>query len=289
MLLGLEGLDIVSNILKTRLKWNLPRRKKFDVAIITALEHIESVAVNKLPLQWEAIEIANDCTLYRAATFTDKNGSLRHIVATTLPRMGIAAAAAITMKVCQLFQPEYVIMTGISAGIKGNAEIGDILVADPCWDWGSGKLTVKDGAAVFLSAPHQVALDPIIQAKISNISASRTYLDDIYCKWTETRPAHDLNVHVGPVSSGAVVLEDPETVELIKSQHRKTLGVEMEAYGVAVAATIAGGASSKPIIIKSVCDFADPLKNNEWQKYAAYTSAEFALRLIQNELNFDGK
>ncbi len=38
----------------------------------------------------------------------------------------------------------------------------------------------------------------------------------------------------------------------------------------------------KCIVIKSVCDFADPLKDNEWQMYAAYTSAQFAFRYLRD-------
>jgi len=39
------------------------------------------------------------------------------------------------------------------------------------------------------------------------------------------------------------------------------------------------------IIIKSVCDFADKNKNDDWQKYSSYTSAAFANQLFRH-LNF---
>ncbi len=81
-----------------------------------------------------------------------------------------------------------------------------------------------------------------------------------------------------------MVLEDPSVVEMIRSQHRETVGVEMEAYGFAAASSLSGKVAPKWIVIKSVCDFADPEKNNGWQKYAAYTSAPFAFRFLQSNL-----
>ena len=39
-----------------------------------------------------------------------------------------------------------------------------------------------------------------------------------------------------------------------------------------------------PIIIKSVCDYADSQKDDRFQKFAAYTSAEFAKLLYEKFL-----
>ena len=91
-------------------------------------------------------------------------------------------------------------------------------------------------------------------------------------------------MRVGPVASGAVVLEDTSTVELIQSQNRKTIGVEMEAYGVLSAVFYLGQTDTRAIVLKSVCDFADPAKGDEWQAYAAYTSAQYLDRLLINKI-----
>jgi nucleoside phosphorylase len=60
----------------------------------------------------------------------------------------------------------------------------------------------------------------------------------------------------------------------------------MESYGMFHAAVNSNSLASLPICIKSVCDFADGGKGDKYQKYAAYTSAEFMKYLIQNELKF---
>jgi len=256
----------------------------FDAAILTALEHTELEAVLALPFDWKETRFNNDITTYYVGRIHLPNGSSKKIIACSAPRMGMAATAILATKICLKFKPKILAMTGIAAAVKGEAELGDILVADPSWDWGSGKLTLRNGKPVFLSEPAQIPLDPDVAAKIRTLSVSREYLNEIYAGFKGKRPPHDLSVKIGPVASGAVVLEDPETVELIRSQNRKTIGVEMEAYGLMSAAFYMGSQRPTTIVLKSVCDFADPTKNNEWQAYAAYTSAQYLYKLLTQHL-----
>jgi nucleoside phosphorylase len=93
-------------------------------------------------------------------------------------------------------------------------------------------------------------------------------------------------VRIGPVASGAAVLQNPEIVADVQKQHRKTLGVEMEAYGVFVAAHEAPEPQPRVLAIKSVCDLADEQKSDDFQGYAAYTSARFLRLLVEEYLPF---
>jgi nucleoside phosphorylase len=260
--------------------------ESYDIALITALPHIEQEAVFNLPLDWkEKIEF-DDTNKYYVADFENSKGQKRNIITTCCPRMGIASSAAVAMKVLLKFKPKLLLMTGIAAGVKGKCNIGDILVADPCWDWGSGKMTVVDGKAKFMSAPHQIPLNTRLRAQLKEMAVAKTYLKDIYQSWETERgkkPEIELCLHVGPMASGAVVIEDPDTLNLVVSQNRETIGIEMEAYGLLAATIYSNGSNqTEALIIKSVCDFADIEKNNEWQAYAAYTSTEFAYKLIKN-------
>ena len=45
--------------------------------------------------------------------------------------------------------------------------------------------------------------------------------------------------------------------------------------------------STIPICLKSISDFADEKKGDGFQKYASYTSSEFAKFLIENILKYD--
>ena len=276
--------DALENILGAQVLLATNEIESFDIAIITALEHTELEAVLALPYEWKKTRFPDDITTYYVGRLSIANGELKKVIACSAPRMGMPATAMLTTKVCLKFKPKIIAMTGIAAAIKGEAELGDILVADPSWDWGSGKLTIREGKPIFLSDPAQVPLDPDIAARIRTLAVSREHLNEIYAGFTGKRPPHDLSVKVGPVTSGAVVLEDPDTVELIRSQNRKTIGVEMEAYGLMSAAFYMGSEKPTAIAIKSVCDFADPTKNNEWQAYAAYTSAQYLHKLLTEHL-----
>ncbi|RQZ16797.1 response regulator [Burkholderia sp. Bp9031] len=276
--------DELETLLAAQLMGTASDNPAFDVAIITALEHTELEAVLALPYEWRATRFNDDISSYHIGTITLKDGRKKSVIAASSPRMGMAATAALATKMCLKFKPAFLSMTGVAAAVSGEAELGDILVADPSWDWGSGKLTVRKGKPVFLSDPAQMTLDPEVAAKIRTLAVSREYLNEIYANFKGKRPAHDLTVRVGPVATGAVVLEDPVTVELIRSQNRKTIGIEMEAYGVMSAAFYMGPNRPVALVLKSVCDFADPTKNNEWQPYAAYTSAQYLHRLLIGHL-----
>ena len=90
-----------------------------------------------------------------------------------------------------------------------------------------------------------------------------------------------LKLHVGPIVSGSSVLEDPSLVERIQSQHRGVIGIEMEGYGVALASSLSSS-GAKWLLIKSVCDFAGPDKNDDYQAYSAYTSSKVADYFLRN-------
>jgi nucleoside phosphorylase len=254
----------------------------FDVGIITAMSHNELKAILNIPFGWSEFSLKNDPSTYYKGEVSTPSGH-KSIVTSHSPRMGLSAASALTSKMCIKFSPKYMIMAGIAAGIEKKVKLGDILVADTCWDWGNGKLTKeKDGNSLFQPAPHQENLPMNIRTKIQKIRDNDLYVNEIRKGWQGNTP-QELSVRLGPIASGAVVLEDPKVVQEIISQHRETIGIEMEAYGVMAATSIASS-NSKAIIIKSVCDFADPEKNDDWQEYACYTSAQFVYHFIVNDL-----
>lgn len=61
----------------------------------------------------------------------------------------------------------------------------------------------------------------------------------------------------------------------------------MEGYGFMLAAKLASTNQPHTLVIKSVCDFADPTKDDTYQGYAAYASASYAWNLIQKIFTFD--
>lgn len=111
---------------------------------------------------------------------------------------------------------------------------------------------------------------------------NKTLLSGIKNNWKTSAPNNDLSLHVGPMASGASVIADDHSARMIATQHRELIGIEMEAYAVMAAAELSSEPKPTAIIIKSVCDFADPDKNDNWQQYAAFTSAQFADCLLRD-------
>ena len=70
----------------------------------------------------------------------------------------------------------------------------------------------------------------------------------------------------------------------IHTVFRETIGLDMEAYGVVYAAQKSTAPRPKALVIKSVCDYANNEKSDQYQKFAAYTSCEFAKLLIEKFL-----
>ncbi|MCU8024175.1 hypothetical protein [Shewanella sp. SM78] len=256
---------------------------KFDIAILTALRHNELQAVLDLPIDWNEKVFPNDPSIYHTAMIETKFGQ-KSLICTHLPRMGMSAASCLATKVTLQFQPDYLLMTGIAAGVEGKCKIGDILIADTCWDWGTGKLTEEDNISVFKCEPHQEVINAQLKSRLQSVVSSQAYVDEISRLWRGAKPNFQLTSHLGPIVSGAVVLEDEDTISNILSQHRKVIGIEMEAYGVMSAVSSSSSNGPKVLIIKSVCDFANTDKNDDWQEYASFTSANYAYQLIYNNL-----
>jgi len=145
LILGVDDHEKIKSIIKAKIQHAVSPPTTYDVAILTALEHTELEAVLKWPCEWVPVKKDDDTNIYYSSYLTNKYGKTISLIATSCQHMGIAQSAAIGMKLCLKYTPEYIIMTGIAAGIEGKVNLGDILVADVCWDWGSGKQTIKEG------------------------------------------------------------------------------------------------------------------------------------------------
>jgi nucleoside phosphorylase len=248
------------------------------LCVVTALETPELEAVLKLPWDWKEREQRSDGTVYFDGRFS-RAGETHKVVAASAPRMGMIAAAVLSTKMICEFRPKYIAMAGILAGIHGRCELGDIIAADPGWDYGSGKLHIKGGESMFSAAPHQIGLNSFIRGKLSLMARDTALLDEIRRAWTGPSQRNVLRMHLGPVASGAAVVANPSIVTDVMDQHRKLVGLEMETYGVFAAADEARLPQPKAFSIKSVCDYADADKDDDCQSYAAFTSA-MALRFF---------
>ncbi|AFE05949.1 hypothetical protein COCOR_04661 [Corallococcus coralloides DSM 2259] len=253
-----------------------------DIAIVTALHSVELESVLKLDGSWEQVLMDGDATIYHSGMFQRGDRKLK-VVAAAAFEMGMPATTALSMKMISAFRPRHLAMTGICAGVKG--QFGDILIADHSWDYGSGKSRLAEqGASIFLPAPSQIQIEPILKSKFSNFLMDQSVLRAIQSRWTGHHSPNKLSARMGPIASGAAVLENKALIDEIVSHNRKVIGVEMETYGLFSAARACREPRPLAMSIKSICDFGDATKDDRYQEYAAFTSAQFLYEFALSHL-----
>ena len=256
----------------------------YDIAIITALQDPELKQVLKLDGGWEEFKYGNDATQYFKGVFKDENKTFR-VIATSSPQMGMVASSTLCMKIIHNFRPKYLFMPGIAAGVKGEVNFGDILIADQTYDGTSGKVTTNEsGEKGFSPNPTPLSLDSDLKEKVRTYESKKRYFFDLKEKWQGNKPDTDLSIKIGPVVSVPYVIQNENELINLKGQQRKLIGLEMEIYGVFYSCNNGFNPKPKPMAIKSVCDFGDKEKADNYQKYAAFTSAQFMYDFILNEL-----
>jgi nucleoside phosphorylase/CheY-like chemotaxis protein len=269
--------------LKQHINWqaaktNGEREFQTYLGIVCALD-VEFDAIQKLPWSFADEKIGGDPTMYIKGS-VNCNGTLKTVVAALCPRMGMSAASITSMKLIEAFRPEIIAMTGITGAVRGHANLGDLIVADECWDWGMGKWGRKEGKQVFMPGPHHLSLDADLRNAAARLSRNTKLLASIRDDFNGDKPDTVLRLLVGPVASGSAVIASQEMTENIQAQHRKLIGIEMESYGVYSAAAEATFPRPKAISIKAASDFADDQKDDSYRYYCSFVSAMALYHLV---------
>ncbi|MCR4711389.1 MAG: hypothetical protein K5707_03740, partial [Clostridia bacterium] len=231
---------------------------------------------------WRAKLRPGDDQIYDVAEF-ERDGVKHSLVHAKTGEMGMTAAAATAMKLIYEFRPRYLIMVGIAAGVALESleqqMYGDVVVPDVVWNYSAGKFVSPDKASIsygdvgFLPRSTYAAIPEGVMPFI------RQAID------SEENQCH---VYIGPMACGSSVVANRTILEKqIHSQLHTTAGLDMESYAVVYAALHATVPQPVPIIIKSVCDYASSEKTDDFQRFAAYTSCEFAKLLYEKHLPLD--
>lgn len=250
-----------------------------DLVIVCALQDPELAEVLKLPWNWESPRPLDDVTFVRDGV-VDVKGRRITVCATAAPRMGMVATALRSASLIAQLRPRMIAMTGVCAGVRGKVSMGDVLFADPAWDFQSGKRVKDKKNSQFSMRPHQLAAHAKIRAHVEQIRDDAEGLTKMVGAF-DGHPPGIRRVVIGPVASGSAVLADGEVIREIREQHQGLVGVEMEIYGLYAAAHEAPSPQPLCFALKAVCDFADPAKEDGEQRYAAYASARVLQMLIE--------
>lgn len=278
-ILRMPWYNILSTIPLSSVKEKKLMRKRYetDVALLSVTT-TEFRAVMHFH-DWRAKTFPDDDQIYDVATF-QRDGREHTLVHAKIGEMGMTAAAATAMKVIYTFRPRYLIMVGIAAGVA-RSELeeqmyGDVIVADSVWNYSAGKFVSPDQAEIvygsigFLPRSTTEKIPEEIMPYLRRAAKS------------EENPCH---VYIGPMACGSTVVASRELLEKqVYTQYRHTAGLDMESYAVVYAANHASDPRPAPIVIKSVCDFADSEKSDDYQRFAAYSSCEFAQFLYEKIL-----
>ena len=207
------------------------------------------------------------------------------MIATRSHIMGMAAASALTTKIGFTFRPRIVMMIGVCAGDSGETQFGDLIAGSPVWDYGSGKLfELDEHAEKFEPAIYQITLTAEMRGLVDRVSQRSDALRELRNNFQGEKPRADPKVIIGPLASGAAVVASRSRFKDIQDhQHRKLVGIEMEAYGVMLAAQEVPHPKPQVIVLKAVQDYADQEKNDRYRSYACYVSAG-AVPLVLEEL-----
>lgn len=244
-----------------------------DLAIICALAEPELEEVLKLSWNWSEAKPISDAIFIHEGYIETTDGQRITVCAMAAPRMGMVSTALHSAGIISLLRPHLLTMCGICAGVKGKTDIGDVILAEPAWDYQSGKRVRDKKNSVFSIAPHQLYPNHVVRTHVQQLANDKKIMQEIYGNYTGGRPSNVPELKLGPLASGSAVLADGEAIHEIKAQHRNLHGIEMEVYGMYAAAHTAPRPQPMVFAMKAVCDFADPDKDNDFQRYAAYNSA----------------
>jgi nucleoside phosphorylase len=198
--------------------------------------------------------------------------------------MGLASSAVLATKMILKFRPRLVAMLGVAAGARqGVQDFGDILAAEHTFDYGAGKITLVKGRPAFHPDPHPLQIGERLLTRLRAWKFRNATLGKIKHAWQGEKPKAELELHIGPLASGAAVAADGKTAAKITAHWRKLVGLEMEAYAVHRACNDTIVPAPDFLCLKSVCDFGGTDKSDAWQEYAAYTSASFFFAFIREE------
>lgn len=262
------------------------RNYQYDLVVICALqEELEYVTQSMEDVK--QIKIPYDDFIYFEGYYI-KDGKKIMAIATCSTQMGMVAASTLTTKLIYNFCPKYVVMTGIAAGVKNKVNMGDAIVAEYTWDYGAGKEIVDEsGHKKHRNTIQQIHIDATLSNMVRQLQLDEKFMETVKKDATGRKPRSKFKVVLGAVASGAAVIADPDKVkDIIDNQVRDLVAVEMEIYGVYYAANWAISPRPKFIAIKSVCDYADAEKNDDFHEYAAYTSVKVFEKLAKDFFDY---
>ena len=253
-----------------------------DVLMINALEEERDACLSMLPNYRKMPPTQDDVRVYYyaelEAVMADGEPIIYKIILLCVAGMGRVKAATATGDAIRAWRPAYVVVVGIAGAVVGEAELGDILVADQVADYEVQKVYPGNKQPSVRWVAHPA------DARLVNFAANFTetsWANSVKSK----RPCDgECCRRIGTVATGDKVVTKDKLLRTYKKTWPKLIGVEMEAGGVATASF---ESPLKPgfFMVRAVSDLAENKDEPDvqaWRDYACHLAAAYALALLKN-------
>lgn len=261
-----------------------------DVCIITALHDPEAVAfMEYVKWNWSRQTPLGNRLFGYKGSFIDREGYHRDVVLYSISEKGMIHTSIIATKLIQLFKPKLIVMSGICAGVRGQSRYGDIVIAQFSWNYNEGKLEGVNGTTRFHPSPLQSSigrkLDQKLQFFINDNQDSINQINDEFSDKTKVNDS--LKISKGAIATGSAVIGDEHTILEAYNSNKRLKGLDMEVAAFYTSCELADYNDLIFFAVKSVSDFGDDDKNDDYQSYASFTSAKVIEKFITEDHVFD--
>ena len=199
------------------------------------------------------------------------------------PSMGMTQSSSLTTRAILGLNPKLVAMVGICAGRKEKTQLGDIVIASNVFDYTAG----KHYSDRFGPRPRSYPIDDSLAGYIgASVIDNHELIGRIVDGYQGDKPDHSISIQFKPLASGTAVIDDPQIIDEIAKTQDDLVGIDMEAYALAVSSNIL---RTKWIVVKTVQDFADGDKaqtEKGIRTFAAYSSAKLLQQILGDLSNY---
>lgn len=184
---------------------------------------------------------------------------------------GPSGATLTANSIIEKWSPDAVLICGIAFGAsRSKQREGDVLVATGIIPYENRRVGAK---AVYRT--------PLAPCGTKLLNRFRNVIDWDFRRADNSR----VQVHYGQILSGEKLVDDPEFKNSLLNDFSEAIGGEMEGTGLWAAATRHG---KEWIVVKSVCDWADGSKNDQFHELAARSSISLCQYVFSSRGALDG-
>jgi nucleoside phosphorylase len=250
-------------------------RRPIDYLVITALgDEFTAVEAALAPYLVETSDIGTFGRHLEALIPDACNGGDEIAIVCQSDRMGNVASALTTSEALALWAPRLVVLVGITGGLAGKTQLGDVIAATQVFDYESGKITRKgvESHGIKLGSSSSVrqrlfaapGLEAIVEeeARRAGVPAGSALRD-------------------GGYASGEKVVADRKKARAVARYDRKIVAIEMESLGVADACR---RRHTDFMVLKAVTDFADAKKSDDCRAECCAFVSTLLVRCLHERL-----